>query len=148
MSSTSQRGIVGRALISLVAAQLLVGCFYFDYNETHVFNPRWTEHSRFHTAMTIYMGAMLAVLGLYYTWRRSGDLRTNLQAAAWLTAVYFLSFFPSALMPGSGLSEPGLDVPLVAGVVAPQLIEGSISLILLAAGYLLAAPRPSAAAGS
>jgi hypothetical protein len=140
--------MAGRVLISLVAVQLLFGCFYFDYNETHVFNPHWTDHSRFHTAMTIYMGAMLAVLGIYYTWRRAGDARTNLQAAAWFTSIYFLSFFPSALMPGSALSEPGMNVPLVGGLVAPQLIEGSISLILVVVGYVLSTPPTKTPAGS
>jgi hypothetical protein len=39
-----------------------------------------------------------------------------------------------------------MNVPLAGGVVAPPLIEGSISLILLIAEYLLAAPRTKAAA--
>lgn len=62
------------------------------------------------------------------------------------TAVFFLSFFPSVLIPDSSMSELGMNVPLAGGVVAPQLIEGSISLKLLIAGCLLAAPRTKAAA--
>lgn len=137
----NRRALAGRALISLVAAQLLFGVFWFDYNKTHVFNPTWTDHARFHTGMTIFMGAIMAVLSLYYAWRRAGDARTNLQAAAWLASLYFLSFFPSATLRGSSFTEPGMDVPLAFGLIPPQLLEGGISLVAVVTGYLLAAPR-------
>lgn len=143
MLTRSRRAVAGRVLLSLVAAQLLFGVFWFDYNKTHVFNPTWTDHARFHTGMTIFMGAMMAVLSLYYAWRRAGDARTNLQASFWLATLYFLSFFPSAMLRGSSFTEPGMDVPLAFGIVPPQLLEGGISVVVAVVGYLLARPEPA-----
>ncbi len=139
------RPLIGRILISLIAIETGAGAFFFDFNRSHVFNPFWLPHARFHAAMGVFMGAGLALLALWYCWRRAGDERTNLQVAAWMAALYFLSFYPAALVPGAGLSEPGNEVPLVLGLVAPQLIEGTISVLLCALGYWLARPRRAGA---
>ena len=41
---------VGRWLLSGVAAFTAVGGFLADWNRTHLFNPRWTPHAKFHDA--------------------------------------------------------------------------------------------------
>ena len=135
------RATVGRLLLTLVAVQLAVGALFFDFNASHQFNPLWPAHARFHCAMTIFLGEMLAVLALAYTWRRAGDERTNLGVAAWMASLYFLSFFPSGLVPGAGYSEPGNEVPLAFGLLPPQVIEGGLSVVLAFVGRWLALPR-------
>ncbi|KAK1021021.1 hypothetical protein LTR33_018606, partial [Friedmanniomyces endolithicus] len=46
----------GRALITLANLLYAVGAFAADFNETHVYNPRWPPHARFHNGQTMTLG--------------------------------------------------------------------------------------------
>jgi hypothetical protein len=59
-----RRALLGRFLISLVAVQTGVGSFFFDFNDSHVFNPHWSPHARFHGAMGVFLGAGMSALSL------------------------------------------------------------------------------------
>jgi hypothetical protein len=138
------RSTLGRLFISAVAIETGAGSFIADFGSTHVFNPHWNPHSRFHAAVGVFVSAGLMVLSLVCTWRRSGDARFNLQMAAWLAALFMGSFIPAGALPGSGYEEPGLPRPMVFGVMAPQLFMAILSVVLVLIGYLLARPAPAA----
>ena len=131
-------------MISAVAIETGLGSFIADFGSTHVFNPSWNPHSRFHAAVGVFVSAGLMVLSLVCAWRRSGDARFNLQMAAWLAALFMGSFIPAGFLPGSGYDEPGLPRPVVLGLMAPQLFMAIISMIVVLAGYLLARPASAA----
>jgi hypothetical protein len=138
----TRRALVGRVLITLVALQTAVGGFVFDWNGSHVFNDRWSPHARFHGAMCVFLGLGMALLSLWYTWRKAGDERTNLQVGAWFASLLYLSFYPASFVPGARPSDPDHPVPLVLGALSPQAIEGAVSIVVAVAGYLLArSPR-------
>jgi hypothetical protein len=52
---------VGKVLISLSAAGTLIGSYVADWNETHIHNPTWPPHAKFHNAQTMSMGAALSL---------------------------------------------------------------------------------------
>ncbi|MFL6289210.1 MAG: DUF6640 family protein [Actinomycetes bacterium] len=56
----------GRFLLTSIAASTTVGGFVADWNRTHLFNPEWPPHARFHDALTVAMGALLGACGLYF----------------------------------------------------------------------------------
>jgi|SRR5829696_2406350 len=56
----------GRVLLTSVAALTTVGGFLADWNRTHLFNPAWPPHARFHDAVTIALGGLLGACGLYF----------------------------------------------------------------------------------
>ncbi|MEL7179620.1 MAG: DUF6640 family protein [Pseudomonadota bacterium] len=41
-----------------------------DLNETHLFNPLWSEHARFHGAWFLAFAAGIAVIALFLIWVR------------------------------------------------------------------------------
>jgi hypothetical protein len=132
--------IPGRTIIRAVAAFTTIGGFLMDWNKTHLFNPRWTPHAKFHDAMTIQLGTMLGVSSLYLLHRKSGDQKLNLAGAALLPAMFYTAQAGSFFFPGA----KGMDaefpekIPMVGEV---KLNEGPFSLLMLAAlgtGYLLA----------
>lgn len=41
-----------------------------DLNETHLFNPLWSEHARFHGAWFLAFAAGIALIALYLIWVR------------------------------------------------------------------------------
>jgi hypothetical protein len=54
----------GKALISLVAVETAVGPFRYDWNETHIYNPHWPPHAKFHNGQTMSLGAALSAAAL------------------------------------------------------------------------------------
>lgn len=59
---------LGKVLLSVGALFPAVGAFLADWNETHLFNPKWTPHAKFHDAQTITLAAEAAGLSLWYLW--------------------------------------------------------------------------------
>jgi hypothetical protein len=127
-------GKSGRVLISVIALFWGVTGPVADLNRTHIFNPAWTPHARFHNALGLVILAGLTALSLWLLWRRSGDRRTNLLLGTILGSLYFSAFFPAALVPGALLIDPGMPTPTVAGIPA-QLILAAVSAVGVTLGY-------------
>ncbi|KAK0705913.1 hypothetical protein B0T26DRAFT_743447 [Lasiosphaeria miniovina] len=61
--------MLGKILLTLDAVGMIAGTLKADYFScTHIFNPRWPPHAKFHGAQTITIAVMLGVATLYYTW--------------------------------------------------------------------------------
>ncbi len=41
-----------------------------DWNATHIYNPLWPPHAKFHNAQTMTIAVLLGVSGLVFLWRR------------------------------------------------------------------------------
>ena len=98
MSDISQ---VGRIILT---SSLTLGVFAFiafQWNATHVFNPKWHPHARFHAVQLGLFFTVLSGIGLWLTW--GSDVSRT--AAAWLAAAVPLVFwggeFAALLVPGT-----------------------------------------------
>ncbi|MFE0024716.1 DUF6640 family protein, partial [Amycolatopsis sp. NPDC059021] len=70
------RGL-GRVLISVTSLATAVGPYKADWNETHVHNPAWPPHAKFHNGQTMSLGLALGVGSLYQLWRAPGAARPS-----------------------------------------------------------------------
>lgn len=111
--------MLGRALLTLSAASQCVGPFIADFNETHVLNPRWPPHARFHNGQTMSMGVCLSLATLYYTYRmpyHGSDrvpgsatyimARDSVLTAAICGSLYWITGLSAILYPGSKGLDP------------------------------------------
>ncbi|KAL2134380.1 hypothetical protein VTI74DRAFT_299 [Chaetomium olivicolor] len=110
--------MLGKLLLSIDAIALLLGAPIADYNHTHIFNPRWTPHAKFHGAQTISLSVVLGLATLYYTWRPSilppstppslarQHKRDSLQMAIFTGTIYWLTGLASILYPGTDGIDP------------------------------------------
>jgi hypothetical protein len=130
----------GKFVLTLAALYPPVGAFAMDWNETHIYNPRWPGHAKFHDAQTLSLSAQCAALTLWQVWKPGPDSRSRLNWAALLATLFVASQAPAILFPGTGWADP--ETPLQPGrkfgIPINQLtIETGILGPLLGLGYAL-----------
>lgn len=86
-----------------------------DLNDTHLLNPQWSAHARFHTAWFLAFTAGIAAVALYLIWRRD-EIVLPIQfgllfCSGFWVALVFGSAYGGALVDTNGYSQQvmGLD---------------------------------------
>src|SRR5437763_99341 len=107
---------VGRKMLRTLALTTAVSGFVADWNRTHLFNPAWPPHARFHDAMTIALGTFLGSSALYLL-RDDADRRDVALGAA-LPAFFWASMGAAFAFPGTAGMEAEFPqyIPRVRGV--------------------------------
>lgn len=137
----------GRGLFTLNALVAGVGGFLADWNATHLFNPNWPPHARYHDGQTMAAGVVLGAASLFFAWRRAGDPPTNLLAATLFGGALWATQFAAIFFPGSGWTDPEFLQPGQSlQQIPPQVYIdlGMSSLVLLAAWLARTRERPVA----
>lgn len=129
----SQR--VGRWILRGVATATIVNGYLADLNPTHLFNPRWPPHAKFHDATTILAGTFLGGTAFALLQRRTDA--DGLGMAAWLLPCFWLSLGGSVLFPQTAEVDPEFAhlVPRIAGVPIAQTAFSVLMLLATGAGY-------------
>ncbi|USW48763.1 hypothetical protein Slin15195_G020820 [Septoria linicola] len=99
----------GRVLITLGNLMYAIGAFVADYNETHVKNPRWPPHAKFHNGQTMSLGVLLASMSIYFLFRPTRIIvqtRDNLWTAAMIGTFYCGAGLSAILYPGTAWQDP------------------------------------------
>lgn len=134
-----------RLLVSLLAGFTAVSPFVADFNRTHVFNPYWPGHARFHNGQTMTFGLLSGLLALYFIWgRKTATPLANWQVACLLTALYWLALVPAILYPGATLTDPqqnGRPLDVFFGIAVSQLHLGLVVLLVVGGCYWVEAKR-------
>ncbi|MCM3487103.1 DUF6640 family protein [Kocuria rosea] len=127
----------GRKILNVVAGVTAVGGFAADWNRTHLFNPNWPPHARFHDAQTVAMGALLGLGGLCALNRKGSAPQGDTAMGALLPAFFWASMGAAFAFPGAeGLqSEFPEVVPRVRGVWIDERFASAGMLGLIAVGY-------------
>lgn len=123
--------VAERWVVTVVAVMTGTLAYVFDWNDTHVFNPRWTPHAKFHNAQTLLPGSLLGLGTLYLLWGR-GDLHS----AVLVCSLYWVAQLGSLAFPGTALTDPEFRERLGARAgMQPAL--ASVLLVLLAAVWVM-----------
>jgi hypothetical protein len=129
----------GRAILMTVAGFTTVGGYIIDMNRTHMYNPRWTAHAKFHDAQTILLGTLLGASSLVCLWRKGGDQHLQLSAGALLLACFWVSMGASILFPNTAVADPEFAdaLPTIAGLQLNPVTVSLAMLLLIGCGYNL-----------
>lgn len=103
--------IGGRVLLSVVALFTIVVPYLADWNVTHVFNPLWSPHAKFHNAQTLAMAVLLGLSALFFIWPRRSRTRANVLPAILLASFYWVSQAVAFAYPGVAWTDPNLLRP-------------------------------------
>ncbi|KAI9690715.1 MAG: hypothetical protein M1820_009891 [Bogoriella megaspora] len=112
----------GRALLTLLALLQPFGAFTADFNHTHIYNPLWPPHAKFHTGQTMSLSLYLCLFSQYLLWRRSpfsfpsktSEQNINfaldqLNIVLGLNAAYFVTQATAILFPEAAALDPPGD---------------------------------------
>jgi len=124
----------GKILISLVAFWAAFGSYIFDWNHTHIFNPLWPPHAKFHNAQTMLLGTCLGLLSLWILWFKRVEYLYQLRLSVILASLYWVTQTGALLFPGTALINPEFTHP---GEPPHQLIVDIIMLAMLTIAYPL-----------
>ena len=121
-------------IITAVAVFTIVSPYVADWNVTHIYNPLWPPHAKFHNAQTMILGTLLGLAALFFVWRGTADPASNLLTALMFASFYWISQTASLTFPATALLDPEFDLPAsyVAGVIPGNLFADLIILPLLA----------------
>ncbi|KAJ8061660.1 hypothetical protein OCU04_009461 [Sclerotinia nivalis] len=138
--------MLGRILLTLSALSQGISPFIADWNETHIYNPRWPPHAKFHNGQTMSMGILLCLVTLYYTWRfpinstanpkakvekkeqesesselrmRREMMRDSMVTAAIAGSLYWVAGLSAILYPGSRATDPEFGDGFPQAVIFP-----------------------------
>jgi hypothetical protein len=120
MRSTIARGLLAFNIVGTVAIVAVADVF----NATHLFNPEWPGHARFHIGMQFTTLVLVAIVSL---WALTGPLT---QSRAWLAALAPATFWPGLFV---AYAIPGTDV-----FASEALQELGVPINLVVAGAFLA----------
>ena len=131
----------GAWILTVVALFTIVSPYIFDWNTTHIYNPRWTPHAKFHNAQTMLMAVFLGLSTLYFTWRgaaTAAEKRVQLTAAVLFALAYWITQIFGVTFPGTALLDPEFvaDNPTLQGVTVPiQPIVDVVIFVLLSIAF-------------
>jgi hypothetical protein len=126
----------GRALLTGADVGTIIGPIVADWNDSHIFNQRWPSHARFHGVAGLGTAAALSAYGVWRLWAPSPDRAAGRDLAAAVPLAYWGSFFPAALVRGSGVEDPPHLLARVVGIPINMFIAATVSALTLS-GWLL-----------
>jgi len=129
---------ISRVVLSGAAAGTIAGTGYADLNRTHVLNPAWPPHARFHGASGWGTVAGSQLLALWLLWRpgQQADDELAVATAALLPVICWAPFFAAVCTPGAAVEDEPGHLPRLAGVPL-NLVPAALIPAICALGYML-----------
>ncbi|MCJ1445086.1 MAG: hypothetical protein MMC23_005591 [Stictis urceolatum] len=112
---------LSKTFLSLIACITSTGAYIADWNATHIYNPHWPPHAKFHNGQTMSLGLTLGMLTLFILWRPLGNpkdgllrnskdailvQRERLQYASLVVSLYWVTQASAVLYPGALAMDP------------------------------------------
>lgn len=123
---------IGRVLLSTVVVSTTAVSGIVDWNESHVFNPEWVAHARFHDVMLLVTLTGIMLVSLWLIWRDSLEPGVGIRVATLLQVFFWGSFYIAVWIPGaSPAAFVNESPPQVAGLsLYPNMVVAVICIVL------------------
>jgi hypothetical protein len=130
---------VSQLVLSGAAVGTILGTGWADLNRTHVFNPAWPPHARFHNAASWGTVTGTQLLGLWLVWRPAAtrvERELAIKTAALLPVIAWIPLYAALATPGTAVEDEPGHLPRVASIPL-NLIPAALVPAMSAVGYLL-----------
>ena len=135
------RSKLGKSILSFVLVVGAVVTTAVDWNTTHLFNPAWHPHARFHDALFLLFLDAASLIALWLLWRKSSEPGLGVKVAAlFAMAAWTPFFYIETLIPGTSLlASENVPVLKLGGMTfAPNLVIAAVLVLLTVIAYWLA----------
>lgn len=105
-----------------------------DLSDSHLLNPSWMPHAKFHLAWLLSSNALLAIFSLYLAWVRERILEAGIIGIL-VMGGFWVATLTQALY-GGMLADPNLEVIDIAGL-HPNVFAFMFVSLVLAVGIWL-----------
>jgi hypothetical protein len=148
-----RRTTAGKCLLTFLLGVLPPINVIADWNQTHVFNPTWPPHARFHAAWGSVLAWSVVAIAIWLLWRRSTEPEVGAKVALLVQlAIWTPFFYLTLVVRGTSLDDgapPVVQHKIAGMVIEPQVVVAIIFILLTVWGYRLAsrnsrAKEPSA----
>ncbi|MEL6919891.1 MAG: DUF6640 family protein [Pseudomonadota bacterium] len=102
-----------------------------DLNETHLFNPLWSEHARLHGAWFLAFAAGIALIGLFLIWARD-DVFLPITFGLMFVAGFWVATIFGPMYGGALVDENGY-VQKILGIESNMFLFSVVGILLLIA---------------
>jgi hypothetical protein len=130
----------GRIMLSVPLAAGIIAFIAFQWNTTHVFNPKWHPHARFHAVQLGLFFITLSAIGFWLIWGSAISPPTAAWLAAAVPVVFWGGEFAALLVPGTDPSpDPAKPntFPLLGAHVHGNLFFSACMMIFSLIGSAL-----------
>ena len=103
--------------LNLCAAWTCVNGVVADWNHSHLFNPQWTAHAKYHDAVSIVAHMLLGLAALIYLWRRGARSKDDLDYALVLMSIAWAALLLGFAFPGT--AQTAAEHPEVVPHIGP-----------------------------
>jgi len=125
-----------RALITLVALVTSLAPEIADFNATHLENPQWSAHARYHGVLLACTMVAIGTVSVALVWRPfpAGERRLRVALAAGLPAAVWGGFFIALAFPDASSWPDGVTHTMI---VAPNVLVAGVLMALAALAWWL-----------
>jgi hypothetical protein len=71
-----------RLIFTVIGVTLPIAAHLADMNRTHIYNPHWPPHAKFHNGQTLSMSLLLGGLTIFLAWWSSNNVPVMVAASA------------------------------------------------------------------
>lgn len=127
--------LLSRVLFTATALILVIGAHVADYSGTHIFNPRWTPHAKFHTGQTLSFSVLLALMTIWLTWSTTSDYRYHVIAIAAFDSMYWIAQSLAILYPHTAFFDPETRDVRILAIPGQAFIGGVLTGVIVFATW-------------
>jgi hypothetical protein len=127
--------MLSRVLFVSVGVFFAAAGHFADMSKTHMFNPNWPPHAKFHAGQTLLFSIALALCSIYFSFRPTSDKVNSVTAAALFSGLYAVTQALAILYPNTYFWDPefasmpntilGLPGQLFIDIVALSVVSFS-----------------------
>ncbi len=120
---------LAKILLSILMVVSTLVSIVVDWNSSHVFNPDWHPHGRFHDVMLLTLLVGLVPISLWLLWRKSPEPEVGIKVTTAILVTFWGSFYLNLLIPGTSpqanleeLPPILFNIPLYSNMVIAAII--------------------------
>jgi hypothetical protein len=118
-----QMALSSRLIFTIIGVRLPLAAHTADMNQTHIYNPRWPSHAKFHNGQTLSMSLLLGGVTTFLAWWPSNNVSSMVVAGAGAASLYFVSQSTAILYPNTAYYDPEFKPQTVRGVPVAVVID-------------------------